>query len=94
MIVLALEASTSSAKAMLYDSDSRESEIIAVKAQTYDLSINENGKQDTENIYQAVLLVGQEVGRDRPVDAVAISGIWHSICLCDEKFIPQFPTYT
>lgn len=94
MIVLALEASSSSAKAMLYDSDSRASRIIAVKAETYDRSINENGKQDTENIFQAVLRVGREVSRDHQVDAVAISGIWHSICLCDENFIPQFPTYT
>ncbi len=90
MNILALEASTSSAKAVLYNDTKG---ILFAHSESYTKSISHNGKQDTEGIFQTLIETACQVINNQPIDAIGISGIWHSICLCDQNYIPQQPTY-
>ena len=91
MKVLVLEASTSSAKAMLYHS---EKGIIAYTSLPYSSGISDVGTHDTEGVYNAVLRAGRQVAEGQDVSAVAVGGMWHSLLLCDGYLKPVTPAYT
>ena len=90
-MVLVLETSTSAAKALLYSS---EAGIVAEESRPYPLSISDSGKQDTEGVFRAALEAGRKVAAGRDVAAVAVSGIWHGIAICDKDMRPAAPAYT
>ena len=79
MIVLALESSTSSAKAMLYDN---EQGVLAVRSVAYPASISAGGVCDTKAVTTLTLELGREIAQGQPVQAVAICATWHSVSLC------------
>ncbi|WMJ83515.1 gluconokinase [Oscillospiraceae bacterium LTW-04] len=91
MKVLVLEASTSSAKAMLFDS---EQGILALKSENYPPKVGDSTVQNTEGVFYEMMKTGAEVAKDQKVDAVALSGIWHGLTVCDQKMQPLTPTYT
>lgn len=85
MSILALETSTSAAKALLYDIGKG---ILAVESESYGADIDQGGKQDAEGVYQAMLRAGKKVAAGREVSAIALGGIWHSIVACDNQMNP------
>jgi len=89
-LVLVLEASTSAAKALLYDSKQG---IIAVENEPYSPDFDSGGRQDTEQVYQATLRAGRKAAGGRDVAAVAVGGIWHSITVCDSRMNPVERTH-
>ena len=91
MLVLALESSTSSAKAMLYDT---EQGVVDVRSRSYPAEICAGGVSDTEQVHRLTLEIGAQVARGRAVAAVAVCGTWHSIAVCDGALRPLGATYS
>jgi gluconokinase len=87
--VLILESSTSAAKAMLYGRG-----VTAIESEPYTPEIDKNGRQDTERVYLSTLRAGRKAARGNDVEAIAVSGVWHSIAVCDASMKPAAPTYT
>ena len=91
MIVLALESSTSSAKAMLYDT---EKGVLDVASKSFPTSVSDNGVSDTELVSQMTLEAGAEIARGKEVAAVALCGTWHNVALFDSALRPLGKTYS
>ncbi|HZJ58407.1 MAG TPA: FGGY family carbohydrate kinase [Clostridia bacterium] len=91
MNILALEASTSSAKAVLYSGTGG---IIAARDQAYDLNISNVVTQDPGGIYRALLDCGSSLikshGKDikGDIDAIALCSTWHSLLFTDRRGEP------
>lgn len=91
MIVLALESSTSSAKAMLYDTKEG---VLDVATCPFPASVSADGISDTEQVHRMTMEVGAKVARGREVAAVALCGTWHNVALLDEHLQPLGQTYS
>ena len=91
MMVLALESSTSSAKAMLYDLAQG---VVDVISQPYPKSIADGGISNTEQVSRMTLELGRQIAGGKPVDAVALCGVWHNIAICDCHLEPLGKTYS
>ena len=91
MNILALEASTSSAKAVIY-SDTKG--IIAARDRAYDPNISNVVTQDPDGIYRALLDCGGSLleshGKDiqGEIDAIALCSTWHSLLITDKQGKP------
>lgn len=90
MLVLALESSTSSAKAILYDCDAG---VQAIASAPYPQEISFGGVSDTEAVFNLTLEMGRKVAEGKDVSAIGLCGIWHSIALCDGALNPGGKTY-
>lgn len=90
MEILVLEASTTSAKAMLYHTAEQSFE---VKVRAYTGNYEDVSIHDAENVYQHMIGVGRELLNGRQVDMIALSGTWHSLLLCDRGMTPVTPVY-
>lgn len=90
MFILALEASTTSAKAMYYDTD-RESYELATSA--YRQTCRNETLIDPELAFEQMMTVGRELVRGRRVDIIALGGTWHSVGLFDREMKPVTPVY-
>lgn len=86
MKILVLESSTASAKAMLYDT---EKGIIKVTGKTYPASVCDIVTQDAKGMVEAVFAAGREAAEGEEIAAVALSGIWHSLLVCDKSYEPK-----
>lgn len=91
MRVLALEASTTSAKAMVFDS---ESGVVAVESAPYPSSIASGGCQDAEGVYQEMLRLGKRIAAGQDISAVSLCSTWHSVVVTDRAFEPITKIYT
>ena len=103
MKILALEASTSSAKAMLYDTKEKWFETITHEY-AKDYSRCDQPLQAEEN-FQQMLRTGRElmskVDAERGVPGscakeiglISLVGVWHSVFLCGKDFVPVSPVY-
>lgn len=87
MNVLGLEASTSSAKALVY---STESGVLCSHSMPYEKSTGDVVSLDPEGMYQPVIecarLAVQTAGV--PIDVIGLCGIWHSMLLLDRDRAP------
>lgn len=91
LFILALEASTSSAKAMLYDTLSETFEI-ATKPYKTDYT-NEYTAFRADSVYGQLLALGCELVHGRAVDVVALASAWHSVGLFDTSLYPVTPMF-
>lgn len=90
MYILALEASTSSAKAMLYDPATGAAQ---TASEAYDPSICSEGLTDTEQVFLCAARLGRRLAAGRDVAAVALCATWHSVAVCDGDLRPVTRTY-
>ncbi len=90
MNILVLEASTTSAKAMLYKTEDRTFE---VRVKAYENNYEDVTLHNAEHVYRDMISVGRELLDNRPVDMIALSGTWHSLVLCDRDMKPVTPVY-
>ena len=90
MYILALEASTSSAKAMLYDPALDTAE---TASEAYDPAICRDGLTDTEQVFQCVARLGRGLAAGKDVAAVALCATWHSVTVCDGDMRPVTRTH-
>ena len=87
--ILALESSTSSAKALLYDGETGAAE---VRTKSYAPMYGNPDVHDMEAVYAQMIAAGRELlGGRKDVDMIALSSTWHSVSLCDRNMIPQIP---
>lgn len=91
MYILVLESSTTSAKAMYYDTESGEYE---VDARPYSLDYaDDHTRFKPDKVFMQTVAVGRELVRGRDVDAVALCSAWHSVGLFNERLEPVTPMY-
>lgn len=89
MEILALEASTTSVKAMLYHTDSG----------TFEVRSREHSEhaapdfRSAEDICRLLLSLGRETAAGRRVDMISLCGTWHNIMACSHDMEPLTPTY-
>jgi len=89
MLVLVIESSTSSAKALLYDS---EAGVVGSSQRVYGEAVLRTGMTDTEKVFLLSMNVAEEIARGREVAAIALCGTWHGLAVCNEDLIPVSPT--
>jgi gluconokinase len=90
MYILALESSTTSAKAMLYDTNTH---TYKVESKAYEFEGMEVGLHDPDYVFSLMVEIGKEIAAGHKIDAVALGGTWHSIMLCDKDMKPKTSLY-
>lgn len=78
MIILALEASTTSAKAMLFDTDSG---LSTVRARRFEVAGPDAAVRDGDAIYTQTMALGRESAAGQDVDMIVLSSTWHGLTL-------------
>lgn len=91
MLVLALESSTSAAKALLYDT---EKGVLDCRQQNYPEKYNRGGRTDTDEVFKITMEMGRMIAEGKMIDAIALCGTWHSLAVCDKDFAPVTGTYS
>ena len=90
MLILVLEASTTSAKAMLYNSESGESKI---RVKNYGKMYDDLTIHKAEQVFLEMIYLGRELAQWQKVDMISLVGTWHSLVLCDKNMKPSTPVY-
>ncbi len=90
MEILVLEASTSSVKAMLYHTADNSFEL---EVEVYDKNCETGTLQNAEAIYKSMIAAGRKLLSGRVVDIIALSGVWHSVMLCEKDMRPASLVY-
>ena len=94
MRILVLESSTISAKAMIYDTDSRQ---FFVESKAYEFTGTDNsvGEQDPRIVFSTTIEVGRklcsEKNSGKKIDIISLVNTFHSVMLCDLQMNPQTP---
>lgn len=78
MRILALEASTTSAKTMLFDTDTGD---IAVRSRRFEHDGPDAAVRDGDSIYTQLMALGREAAAGSTVDLIVLSGTWHGLTL-------------
>lgn len=78
MLILALEASTTSAKTMLFDTESGET---SVRSRRFEVDGPDSAVRDGDAIYIQLMALGRQAASGRPVDLIVLSGTWHGLTL-------------
>lgn len=90
MNILVLEASTTSAKAMLYNTSNGTFE---VETKRYEYDYDDVTVHNAENMYQLMLAVGRTLTKNKKINIISLGGTWHSLLLCDKNMVPITPVY-
>ncbi|MBA8816815.1 gluconokinase [Microbacterium halimionae] len=81
MIILALESSTTSAKTLLFDSETGDT---SVRDRRFEVSGPDASVRDADAIYTQLMALGREAAAGVKVDLIVLSGTWHGLTLVDE----------
>ncbi|MGF3056726.1 gluconokinase [Microbacterium sp. YY-01] len=87
MIILALEASTTSAKTMLFDTETQQ---VQVRARRFD---GEGVVRDGDSIFTQLMAFGREATAGVTVDIIALSSTWHGLTLRRPDLSALTPVY-
>lgn len=90
MLILVLEASTTSAKAMILDTDTFATTVLTAPYRRGDAGY---GTHDADDVVSSVLELGRRVLQGRTVSAVSLVGTWHGLLLADRHLRPSSPVY-
>ncbi len=90
MQVLVLEASTSSAKAIVYDLNRG---VVSSAARRFPAAISHDGICDTEGVFQLTVETGRRASKGFDIAAIAVCGVWHSVAVCDSALRPNGGTF-
>lgn len=90
MKILVLEASTTSAKSMVYDTETRGH---AVRTKLFTPTNTDLTVQDADAVFTELMALGREACRGMHIDLIALSGTFHNLLLCDEEMHPKSPVY-
>lgn len=88
MIILALEASTTSAKTMLFDTERGS---VAVRDRRFALSGADSTVRDGDAIHLQLMALGREAAAGVAVDMIVLSGTWHGLALFTPQLRPVTP---
>ncbi len=92
MKILVLESSTTSVKAMVYDTDSQQTQVISQK-HTKTNADADAGTHDAKTVYEDLISLGRQLTKTESIDAIALSTTWHSLLLGDGTKEPISPVY-
>lgn len=90
MYLLSLEASTTSAKAMLYDTLKGETQI---HIRPYGSMYEDQSLHSADHIFECMMKVGRELSAGKDVQMISLGGTWHSVLLCGPDGRPLTPVY-
>ncbi|MEZ3486900.1 MAG: hypothetical protein K1W22_10015 [Lachnospiraceae bacterium] len=90
MWILALEASTTSAKAMCCNVRTGE---CTERVRSYGRMPVDVTCHDAKAVYESMIRAGRELAEGREIAMVSLSGTWHSVLLCDRNMEPVTPVY-
>lgn len=90
MRILALESSTTSAKAMFYDTETKESR---VQTEPYGCMYEEAVLHNPDIVFEKTMEAGRNVLEGDQVDVVSLCTAWHSVCLFHKDMTPATPLY-
>lgn len=91
MRILALEASTSNVKALLYSSADG---VLRTGEHPYSQeTCVGRGMHDADAVFRQLTMLGCQVLDGDQVDAVSLSVTWHSLLLCEKEGKPASPVY-
>ena len=93
MAVLALECSTSAAKAIVCDQIGM---MLSTRELVFGSSISDIATQEPEGVAAKLFECGRKAVADagHPIEAIALCGIWHSLLLLDSARKPLMPIWT
>lgn len=86
MAILVLEASTSAAKAMVYDV---EKGVLNLITRMYPTAISDVVTIDAPAMIDLVLDVGREAAQGHEIEVIALNCTWHSVLVLDENRQPK-----
>lgn len=90
VIVLVVESSTTSAKALLVSSDSPE---VSIRTRRFSGAAGGSATRDAEEVFRQTANLARSVADGHRVDLVVLSSTWHGVLLCDRDVQPVSPTY-
>jgi len=88
--VLILESSTTSAKAMLYNTADNTG---TTESKAFPVYYGDPTLHNAEQVFLETAAVGKNLCEGKKIDVIALSGVWHSVMLCDANFNPKTPVY-
>ncbi len=94
MLILILESSTTSAKAMIYDTTQG---VIDTLSRSYSAEAayeKEVGAQNADAVFSQTVSVGREICQGLKIDMVVTAGTWHNMMVTDADFVPLTPAFT
>lgn len=91
MLILALESSTTSAKAMLYSTTDG---VLDIKTKEYLPEHNDVKTQDPDGVFMETVELGKAVADNHEIDCIVLGGAWHSVFLCDKDMKPQTKVFS
>ena len=90
MNILVLEASTSAAKAMVYNTNDDTSHIETIE---YPTDGSWGQQQDAQSVYEYLTALSKKITEGIHIDIIALITTWHSLLLCDRTMQTQSPVY-
>lgn len=94
MNILVIESSTSSAKAMVFNSVKGPIEMETLEYPNSIGQVDEVGMQNADEIYELTAKLGKKVVKDHKIDAIVPCGTWHNILMVDKQMHPASSAYT
>ncbi|MDR2792134.1 MAG: FGGY-family carbohydrate kinase [Treponema sp.] len=93
-MILVLEASTTSVKALLFDPGKAAVVRIAAESYSYADTGGESGTQNADAVFARIIKLGRELAAGFEIEALAPTGTFHSILVCDKTMKPVTPAFT
>lgn len=93
-MILILESSTTSAKAMLFDPSAG---VVKMASETYPAAVydtGEAGSHDAQAIYLQTIQLGRQLCENEKIEAIVPCGTWHNVLVCDRNMQPLTPAYS
>ncbi|MDR1468159.1 MAG: hypothetical protein LBT00_02575 [Spirochaetaceae bacterium] len=95
-MILVLEASTASAKALLFDP--RKAAAVKMAGAVYPYEVSHlggvAGAQDARAVFSLLVTLGREMADGADIEAVVPTGTFHSMLVCDKAMAPVTPAFT
>ncbi|HIX58374.1 MAG TPA: hypothetical protein IAA45_01475 [Candidatus Blautia gallistercoris] len=90
MRILALESSTTSAKAMYFDTETKESRM---HTEVYGPMYEDGALHNAKLVFEKTAAAGRNLLQGEDVDVISLCSAWHSVCLFNKDMDPVTPMY-
>lgn len=91
MRILVLESSSSSAKAMLYDTENSSFE---AQAEAYTGNYPDVRIHKADLVFEQTAALGRRLAAGKQIDMISLSATWHNVFLADKDMNPKTPAQT
>ena len=63
------------------------------RTKAYPVYFKDPSLHDAESVFLETASVGKKLCEGKKIEVIALSGVWHSVMLCDADFTPKTPVY-